>query len=267
MDMDIGPLLGDWEHHPEQVQARLIIGRDGREKLQLRVELGLLQMEADGRPDGRTVGEFESLLEYHLAQLAQRRPSGGAADSYQLDHDACLALQAEALQYYHRYICCFALEDFERAARDTARNLRVFDLVWERAADTEDKWDLEQYRPYVLMMNVRARAMLAVQADEWAQATEIVSEGIRNIHDFYKSHNATELAAASREIAFLRAFRRELRDGRPATQEDLLRMRLRDALAREDYQAAARLRDQLHSIGPDRDAPNEDGADAPADRA
>ena len=32
--------------------ARKIVGEDGKEKLQVRLDLGLLQMELNGRPDG-----------------------------------------------------------------------------------------------------------------------------------------------------------------------------------------------------------------------
>ena len=54
MSKDLGPILGDWPHEPGQITVRKIRGTDGRVKIQLRVDLGLLQMEADGRPDGST---------------------------------------------------------------------------------------------------------------------------------------------------------------------------------------------------------------------
>ena len=53
MDYDIGPILSKWKHKPGEVAVRCIAGRDGRPKIQMRLDLGLLQMEQDGRPDGR----------------------------------------------------------------------------------------------------------------------------------------------------------------------------------------------------------------------
>ena len=45
MSKDIGPILDGWEHDPEEMQVRIIPGVDGREKLQMRIDLGILQME------------------------------------------------------------------------------------------------------------------------------------------------------------------------------------------------------------------------------
>ena len=52
MNLDLNTLLRDWPHEPGAIKVRKIIGLDGREKLQLRIDLGVLQMEMTGRPDG-----------------------------------------------------------------------------------------------------------------------------------------------------------------------------------------------------------------------
>jgi hypothetical protein len=53
MSFDISPLLEQWDYQPGQLVVRKFLGRDGVEKIQLRVDLGLLQMNAQGRPDGK----------------------------------------------------------------------------------------------------------------------------------------------------------------------------------------------------------------------
>ena len=65
MSLDLNTILKDWPYESGTVKVRKITGLDGREKLQLRVDLGLLQMEITGRPDGRRPHNCESLLEYH----------------------------------------------------------------------------------------------------------------------------------------------------------------------------------------------------------
>ena len=49
MDDDLTDLLNAFPHEPGRINARLIRGTDGREHLQVRVELGVLQMAVDGR--------------------------------------------------------------------------------------------------------------------------------------------------------------------------------------------------------------------------
>src|SRR2546429_2221454 len=69
MDFDISHLLQAWEYKPGQVVVRKFKGKDGREKIQLRVDLGLLQMNVQGRPDGKRPFGHPSLFEYHKSRL------------------------------------------------------------------------------------------------------------------------------------------------------------------------------------------------------
>jgi hypothetical protein len=55
VSLDISTILRDWDFDPEGVTVRTIQGDDGREKVQLRLDLGVMQMEMDGRPDGERV--------------------------------------------------------------------------------------------------------------------------------------------------------------------------------------------------------------------
>src|SRR5438128_12216004 len=49
---DIDAALQGWEFKPGVVQARLVEAGDSRHVIQLRVDLGILQLETTGRPDG-----------------------------------------------------------------------------------------------------------------------------------------------------------------------------------------------------------------------
>ena len=53
MSLDLNSLLKDWPHETGAIKVRKIIGLDGLEKLQLRIDLGILQMELSGRTDGQ----------------------------------------------------------------------------------------------------------------------------------------------------------------------------------------------------------------------
>src|SRR4051812_18189885 len=66
MRRDIDDALHGWPYDPEpgEVVARKLRARDGREILQIRIELGLIQMEVEGRPDGARPHEHETYLDY-----------------------------------------------------------------------------------------------------------------------------------------------------------------------------------------------------------
>src|SRR2546427_11705313 len=69
MDFDISHLLDQWDYQPGQVVVRRFKAKDGKEKIQLRVDLGLLQMNAEGRPDGKRPFGHPSLFDYFQARL------------------------------------------------------------------------------------------------------------------------------------------------------------------------------------------------------
>ena len=83
MSKDIQPLLDAWPYDAGQLCVRKITGEDGSEKIQLRIEMGILQMDVTGRPDGQRPYGFESLFYYHQhqAKKAKSKAVGTLASS------------------------------------------------------------------------------------------------------------------------------------------------------------------------------------------
>ena len=77
MDKDISHILKGWGYRPGQVTVRRITGDDGMDKVQLRLDLGLLQMEMVGRPDGKRPHGYESLLHYYQHHLEDHLKRNG----------------------------------------------------------------------------------------------------------------------------------------------------------------------------------------------
>jgi hypothetical protein len=71
--LDIGKALKGWTFEAGQVNVRLIRGNDGRPKLQLRLDLGLLQMELNGRPDGKRPHRSLTELDFQLSKLSKHQ--------------------------------------------------------------------------------------------------------------------------------------------------------------------------------------------------
>ncbi len=274
MNHDISPLLEEWEFEPGRINVRLIEGVDGEPRIQVRLDLGLLQMHAEGRPDGRRPHGFPSLLEYFEARLDEAGdpgPGGALDDSEEADEgedqedtlgpaeaspaslrlsaEDCQALREEAAQYYHRYVALLVLEDFEGVIRDTSRNLRVADLCREHAAEEGDRVVLEQVRPYILMMRARACAGQALKDDEPKAAVVALDEGIESLKRHFETIEEPEQFEKSREVAMLRSMRDSLVPKLPISQKAELRDRLREAIARENYELAAILRNELRMLG------------------
>ncbi len=56
----------------ETVKVRICQGADGREVLQMRLDMGVLQLEMDGRPDGSQPHGYESYLDYLIGRAVGR---------------------------------------------------------------------------------------------------------------------------------------------------------------------------------------------------
>jgi hypothetical protein len=244
---DISHILRSWEYKNDEMNVRRIMGDDHREKLQMRLDLGLLQMEVDGRPDGRRPFGFESLLEYFLDSLQRHKDAHGSDEGWKLSEDDANKMRLEGLQYYHRYLSFFFLEDWVGVVRDTQRNLVQFDLLWKYGPE-EERWASEQYRPYVLMMNTRAKVSLTLIEKDYDLALKQLEGGIGAIESFYEGHGRSEMIAESHELQFLKEWLEKVRQRKPLTKREKLQRALEAAVSEEAYERAAQIRDQLKAL-------------------
>ena len=188
-------------------------------------------------------GEHESLLEAHLAALANYKQRNGTDLGFELSDKECAALRDEAVMYYYRYLAFFVLEDFEEVERDTARNLKVLDLC-RHAAEPYDRFVLEQYRPYILMMNTRAKAHQAMVAKTYQVGIAHIDTGLKAIQDFIESVGEVDFDLGQvNEIRILRELREQIQ--KLSSSDGGLHDRLREAVDQEQYEEAARLRDEI----------------------
>jgi hypothetical protein len=245
MSQDLRPILAGWDFEPERVNVRIITGDDGSEKIQMRIDLGVMQMEVHGRPDGDRPEGCESLLDFHEAAA---RTAELAGDMYSLGPDKCVALMREGVQYYHRYLSAFHLERYDLVARDTARNLRLFAFVVRHAIRQRDRIEFDRYRPYVEMMHARARASEALDREDGHEALDRIDAGIRGIRRFLADYGQEDHEGECAELQFLLQWRKDVERDRPMGPIERLEQQLEVSVKLENYEEAARIRDQIRRL-------------------
>lgn len=251
MAADLTPLLSDWPHDSadESRNVRCIRGADGRLKIQVRVRCGIFQWEYEGRPDGATPRGFPSLLDFyraHLKSLDRRR----AGATLRLGKAEVEEISEEIMDYYQRRILFFRLGEYARAREDADHNVALMDLIREHAADPELAAQHEKWRGFVLMDRTRADALVLCQAGNHARAIQRVEQGIAELEDWFRRQEREDLIPVSQEIAALREFKLQLREtyNVPLSRKEViegLREEQAKAIADEDYERAARLRDEI----------------------
>jgi len=253
MNDDISRVLENWDYRLGRVDARRVKDDDGVEKLQLRIDLGLLQMNAQFRPDGKRPFGHPTLLDHFLVRLEKHRDkNGGEDDHFSINPDECAKLQQEAIQYHHRSICNFELEDFEAVERDTEHILELLDFVQDFAAQDDIGQSFQQFRPQTIMMQVRAVGTELLADGNYDAAIAEIIAAIEELNLFYTEMGREELVGNGMEVhslgEWLKDVENEAAEKKPMTKREKLEHKLGTAIDQEDYESAAKLRDQLKRI-------------------
>jgi hypothetical protein len=234
---DIDDLLADWPYQPGEIMARMVKAADGRELLQMRIDLGVLQMEVAHRPDGAKPNGAETYFDYLLSLTVEK------GDDYVLSQQECAEADREFVQFYHRRICWLALRKFQQAAKDADHTLAFMDFVKQHSP--EEEWTLshEQYRPFVMFHRVQAAALALLEKDGAESAISEINRGLDQFRTLYEQYDAPEKFEEDEMVSRLRELQGSLREhykvGRTLDEQ------LADAVASEQYELAARLRDEI----------------------
>ena len=243
---DIDSILKGWPFRPGEVSARIVKARNGREVLQMRVDMGVLQMETDLRPDGERPGGAETFFDYAVGEAIRE---GG---SFRLTKEQCAEADREFVQFYHRRICWLSLREYKRAAKDADHSLALMDFVRDHSPD--DEWTLshEQYRPFVLFHRVQAGALAALEEQGPESAIHEINAGLERFRDLFAKYDAEEKFSDDELVRRLSEMREHVRKRYEVGRT--LEEQLAAAVEAENYELAAELRDRmrvqkLHSPG------------------
>lgn len=232
-DDDLFPILRRWQLEPGTPRVRYVDSADGKVRLQVRIEGGILQFECSGRPDGDRPEGFESWMAYWESNQGPIGPTDVAC------------LQDEAALYRQRAAAYLALENYDAAAADCERNVKLLDIVRPRIA-RGGLGTLEAIGLASIFLATRARTTKAIQARDIAGAVAAIDRGLADVGRY----SAVEAGGViPGEAAILRAMRGALVPKLPSSQRVELEARLLEAIRTENFELAAILRDELRQIG------------------
>ncbi len=122
---DLTEFLRDWDFDGQNT-VRMLTTVDGREIMQVRLPLGVEQIELEGRPDGVCPDGYDTALDLCRSRLSQAEGEGSPRE---LTPDEFRLLQSEGMLFYQRYLVLFQIGEYSRTVRDTDHNLAVCDFV------------------------------------------------------------------------------------------------------------------------------------------
>ncbi|MCH2142668.1 MAG: UvrB/UvrC motif-containing protein [Phycisphaerales bacterium] len=219
-DIDLSTIFSQWPLGPDQEVLRLVDLGDGRQVIHVRIEMGLVQLEIDGRPDGL--------------------PSVFTTSQTIVDQDTAERLMHEASLHDYRGHLLLTLGCHAAALRDAEHVIRCAKAAIGVAATSA----LDDARRRGFTLRARAAAEAAIATGRKDLAREAISRGLTDLaeladQDQYETCN---------EVMLLRGMRDVLTPQLPSSQREELRQRLRDAVERENYELAAILRNELRQL-------------------
>jgi hypothetical protein len=241
---DIDEILKQWPFDPQSVNVRLLELRQ-RQVLQMRVDMGILQMETSGRPDGQAFFGATTYYDFLVKKAAERA-------GFVLDEEQCFEIDREFVQFYHRRVCWLQLREFGNAVRDAEHTLRLMDFCKQFSAD--DQWTIshEQYRPFVLYHRTQAAALAHLTreddeevSDQVELAIEEVNSGLDQLKELFVQYDAEEQYEEDELVQRLIEFREEMRNKYDIGQT--LKEQLAAAIANEDYELASGLKEKIEA--------------------
>ena len=241
---DIDEILKQWPFDPFSVNVRQL-NLDERDVLQMRVDMGLLQLEIEGRPDGKRPHGASTYYDY-LTKKAEQ-----AEVDFLLNEDHCVEIDREFVQYYHRRVCWLQLREFNRAVGDADHTLQLMDFCKQYSNDEQWTISHEQYRPFVIYHRTQAAALAVIETDETGDSAQAaikeVDEGLDQMRTLFVEYEAEEQFEDDELVQRLTEFKENLREKYEIG--DTLTEQLSKAIELEDYETAAQLRDQLTKKG------------------
>lgn len=229
-------LIRGWQFDPASLSVRIAEGADGRQLLHMRIDLGVLQLETQGRPDGATPNGFKTYLDF-LLNLEQ------SDSDFEMDESQCFEADREFVQFYHRRISWLRLQHYRRAVEDADHTLALMDVCRDHSPDEDWTISHEQYRPFVLFHRTQAAALAALEEDGPERAVAEITTGLTTIREVFIDNDAEEQFDEDEMVERLVELRESLR--KEYTVNDSLKERLAEAVASEQYELAAQLRDEI----------------------
>lgn len=229
--------LADWPFVPGQIIFREVKGSDGRPVLQMRIDMGIVQMEQTGRPDGVKPEGFETYYDYLLSLSFAEGPA------FQLDGQRCGEIDREFYQFYHRRVCWLTLNRYEEAIADADHTLALMDFSAAYAPDAQWAMVHEQYRPFVMFHRIQAQALVQLEKSNPRGAVEAVDAGLTALKKLFESQEAAEQYDEDTFVEKLREMRESI--AKHYEIGPTLAEQLAQAIAAEQYELAAKLRDRM----------------------
>lgn len=248
MSLDLHDVMSDWNCPPGEISARLVRGSDGTPLVQLRLDLGIMQMEVEGRPDGRRPHGRPTIFEYIRSELRLGHDGVSEEEWRELDREIHqinyrrLALTSLAEEALGRNDVSTAGDYLKRALEDI--NFCLEALCFAAETQSSISQTTLALRPTLTFQRGRLTVQRFILLEAYEEAIEHALQGAQALRELLAELGLDEAQCEEDPgIQHLLMIAGHLREEYEIPET--IRERLARAVAEDDFETAAMLRDVL----------------------
>lgn len=251
MSNDLSVILAGWVGKDDRQSARIINAYGGRPVLQYFESGAVLQMEMDGRPDGVRPQGRTSMLDVLTARLQNESETIHPQDWMELDR--------EFVQYQQRRQAALvaasqlflegrreeAIPLYALTVRDLKHCIDIIDLTVAHHPSGGLVSARPELKPVLMSQRFIALSQVELAGENIESAVEVLRDGECQINAYLNSNDPRDEASGAclRELNLMES---AIRD--KYKLKSTLREQLDEALAVENYELAASIRDQIAQV-------------------
>ena len=212
-------------------------------KIKIVTQRGTFYLDIDGRPDGA-----EPLLPQFLQKKSHFAAEGSGC--FMLSDSEVQQLSEEAFLYRLRREYFFKIGDYARSVRDVNIGIQIIDLITAHAGNPELSTFFLQFRPDQEIFRRTAEAKLAIKQKDYSLARQRIELAASFVREMARVHPDSFTPNWLEER--LKQLQKVYDDIGEIWENDLSPLRnsppsleelLKEAIASEEYERAAELRD------------------------
>jgi hypothetical protein len=193
------------------------------------------------RPDGARPHGHPTYYDFLKAKAEAARI---AKREFTLSEEHCREADREFMQFYQRRICWLTLGEYRKAVDDADHTILFMDFVRDHSPNEEFTEAHEQYRAFVLFHRTQAAAAAEAEGGNAEAAIDELRQGAEKIREILQEEEGAEFDEENDPmLSQLKRLGEEIRSRHNVGET--LQEQLDKAVANEQYEVAARIRDQM----------------------
>jgi hypothetical protein len=218
VDFTFEPVFRYWIANADQIHAAFETGNTPKPMLNIYFQSGLMHMELEGRPDGRSPHNKASYYHYLIWRWKKSRKDNSP---FGLSPQDFVQLEQELVLYLIRSLAYMHLHKYALANLDLKFISRTLTFACKASEDAATSGYFRQYLDLVQVIEQKSLALIQMEKRNYSSATQFLSKGNLMIEKLYKVADDSCTPCSRKDLLSLKQFMLNIPILNPAKTTDI----------------------------------------------